>query len=205
MVARRGWGRLVAAALAVGCAGPRVAAHVPVDGGGVGAPSTDLPPGAAPAGPAGRSARQVPPGWVGGTAEAEVARGCDAVTEALLDPDAYWALFANTRAVEPRGIGSRGELLVTLEQGYAFASGRYVAHVLEVNPRRVVAWIDPIRNVRDGWAEFDLDPIDAERCHVAMFTAADLGEGVVVRLFRNAIEGAMLMTPELLRDFVEQG
>ncbi|GEM_PF-6750745 len=204
-MARKGGGCIVTAVLAFGCAGPRVVAHPPADSGGVAAPSADLPPGATPEAPARLSAPAVPPGWIGGTAEAEVARGCGAVTDALLDPDSYWALFANTRAVEPHGLGSRGELVVTVEQGYAFASGRYVAHVLEVNPRRVVAWIDPIRNVRDGWAEFDLVPVDVERCHVAMFTAADLGEGIVVRLFRNAIEGAMLMTPHLLRDFVEQG
>jgi len=149
--------------------------------------------------------REVPSGWVGGAAEAEVARGCDVIARTLQDPDAYWALFANTRAVELLGVGGHGELLVTLEQGYAFASGRYVAHVLEVSPRRVVAWIDPVRNVRDGWIEFELTDVGSDRCRIAMFTAADLGEGLVVRLFRDAIEGAMLMTPELVRAYVEQG
>ncbi len=180
-------------------------AHTAVESGGVSAPGPALAEGPGTAATRFGDPRQVPAGWIGGAAEARIARGCDAVARTLRDPDAYWALFANTRAVEPLGVGSRGELLVIMEQGYAFASGRYVAHVLEVNPRRVVAWIDPIRNVRDGWVEFELAETGPDRCHLAMFTAVDLGEGLIVRLFREAIEGALLMTPELVRAYVEQG
>jgi hypothetical protein len=125
------------------------------------------------------------------------------VADTLLDPAAYWSTFANTRAVEPRGRGPHGEVLVTLEQGLSFATGRYTAHVLEAGPTRVVAWIDPIRNVRDGRVEFELTPLAADRCQLDMFVAADLGNNLFVLLFRQEIEGALLMTPELVRNYVE--
>jgi hypothetical protein len=211
-----GWGRAVpvAFALAVACGGGRRPAHV---AGPAEAPARDAPAQAPPRasvdsapsnsalaaqGPV-AMAPALPAGWVGGHASAEVARSCDVVRATLLDPSAYRDLFVNTRATEPLGTGPQGELLVRMEQGYSFLSGSYVAHVYGLGPRLVVAWAEPLRNVRAGRARFELEDLGDARCRLSAFIAADLGSGVMVRLFREAIQGAMLMTPELVRKRVE--
>ncbi|MBN2194322.1 MAG: hypothetical protein JW751_16010 [Polyangiaceae bacterium] len=193
----------------LGCSGARAVAHAPPARSAV--PPADDVPGATVraetvlAGVADAvSDRGLPAGWVGGAAAVEIDRACDVVARTLLDPSAYWSIFVNTRAVEPEGRGGHGELLVRMEQGYSFVSGSYIAHVLAASPEKVVAWIDPILNLRDGRAEFELTQVDATRCRLSMFMAADLGRGLIVRVFREAIREAMLMTPELVRTYVEQ-
>ncbi len=60
------------------------------------------------------------------------------------------------------------------------------------------------RDIDDAWGYFRVEHFDRERSLVTVGAAVDVGSGIVRFLFSDAIENAILTTPNLIRQYAER-
>ena len=148
--------------------------------------------------------------YIGGVSyimiDAPVAR----VIAVLDDVRTYRDILPRTRSVRWIGMGRNGDTLVELEQGNAFAHGKYVARIRRDRATQnassglVRFWLDRdfSHDIADASGFFHAETV-GEKTRLTYLVMVDLGAGVWGQMFEGRIRRAALSTPELVKRYVE--
>ena len=146
--------------------------------------------------------------YVGGTAYVLVDALPDQVMALLDDTDCYWQVLPRVWDVKLLG-WDKGERIVELEQGTQLVRGRYTARVrtehLPGSRHAIRFTLDKTRphSLRDAHGSVEIEPYGPRQSLVTWRVKFDLGPGIVRWLFEERIRRASLLTPVLLRTYVE--
>jgi hypothetical protein len=147
--------------------------------------------------------------YIGGVTYLVVNAPAAAVTDALGNVRAYRHMLPYTREVRWIGLSRRGEMVVELDQGLAFAHGHYAIRVRHEDEGGGAStfrfWLDRrhSHDIADANGFFHVESTGDGRTLLTYMVLVDLGPGWIRRLFEGRIRRVLLGTPMLVKGYVE--
>jgi len=148
--------------------------------------------------------------YIGGVSYIMIDAPASQVMAVLDDVRSYREILPRTRSVRWLGMGRNGDTLIELEQGNAFAHGKYAVRIrrdrssLSTSSGLVRFWLDRdfAHDIADASGFFHVETV-GEKTRLTYLVMVDLGAGVWGQMFEGRIRKAALSTPQLVKRYVE--